>query len=93
MSADTVVYDLTLGQYADFEGSNDTRRERLGRVASATLEAFNTKGVSVPDLLEVLRRSGTERHLLAWSSDEAQMAGWEAIGASGELPRTPCSSR
>jgi hypothetical protein len=83
ISADNVVDYLLLEQYRAFAGDRDARRDALGAVASAVLEAFNTREVSTADLLTAVQRAGRGGHLLAWSSDPVEQAGWEALEVDG----------
>ncbi len=83
ISADTVLQDLLVDQYADFADDRDARRDRLGAVASAVFAALNERPVSAQDLVRVLRDMGAGRHVLIWSSDPVQAAAWRALGADG----------
>lgn len=85
IGADTVVNDLLVAQY-DAYGDRDARRDRLGEVADAVLNAVNERPVSAQELVRTLRRLGEGRHILMWSPDPVQAAAWEALGTDGALP-------
>ena len=83
----TILIDQYL-QYtegSDVEALTASRRNRLGRVASAVFDAVNTRSVSVSQLIGVLEGAGAGRHVMFWSDVPVQQAGWEALGASGTL--------
>lgn len=87
VTADDVVQQLLLEQYADADADGDRaqRRESLGRVATAVLDALNTSEVPPLDLLRAIDRAVAGRHLLLWSAGADQEAAFEAIGADGML--------
>ncbi|MFV0317412.1 MAG: DUF4012 domain-containing protein [Microthrixaceae bacterium] len=84
--AETVEYDLMMGQYADFGDDRDARRERLGEVVAAVLEALNERSISASDLLTAFEDLGASRHLLMWSRRPSEQAAWESLGTSGVVP-------
>lgn len=86
ISADNVVYKLLIDQYkALTDAGQEERRSYLGDVAAAIFESFNNGHVELADMLEAFRSIGKGRHLMMWSSDPVQQAGWEALGTSGKL--------
>ena len=87
VSADEVPALLLNEQYADFdtEGDQGARREALGAIASAAFEALDEGDWSPAVLLEELAAAVRGRHLLAWSTDPVEQAGWEAAGMDGAL--------
>jgi hypothetical protein len=85
VTADDVVQQLLLDQYADQDDDRAARRESLGRVATAVLDALNTSEVPPLELLRAIDRAVSGRHLLLWSADPAQESAFEAIGADGKL--------
>ncbi len=91
VDADTIHGTILIDQYlgytegSDAEALTATRRNRLGRVASAVFDAVNTRSVSVSELIGVLEGTGAGRHVTFWSNVPVQQAGWEALGASGVL--------
>ena len=56
-------------------------------VAQAVFRALNERGYEPGQLLAALQSAGRGRHLMMWSDDPVQQAGWEALDASGALPR------
>lgn len=86
VSAKTVESDLLVKQYSVYGGDHTARRERLGEVARAALEAINNRDVSASDLLNAIRDLGAGRHLLMWSRHPAQQDAWTAIGTDGSVP-------
>lgn len=83
ITADDVVEQLLIEQYRDAGKDNAGRRDRLSQVASAVFDAMNHRRFSPGQLLRSLQRSGGGRHLLVWSRDPVEQAGWVALGASG----------
>ena len=85
IDADNVVRNLLLRQYLDAD-STAQRRDRLSTVGQAVFDALNERGYDPGQLLRVVQQAGRGRHLLIWSSDPVEQAGWEALDASGALP-------
>ena len=88
VSADTVLNEVFLNQYlslTDEDTAQAARRERLGAIARATVEALDTGSWDTVTLLDALRSAGAGRHVLAWSGDETQARGWDGMGIDGEL--------
>jgi hypothetical protein len=83
--ADSVEEVLLQRQYDEFD-DQDLRRQQLGDVVGAVFDAFNQRGVPATDLVEMIDRSGTQRHLLLWSEVPVQQEAWEALGVAGVLP-------
>jgi HAMP domain-containing protein len=90
-AADQVVPFLLHDQYveagAELGGRQLERRELLGELAAAAVDAIQSGGVAVPDLADELAGAVRGRHLLAWSADPSKQAGWAAAGVGGDLPR------
>ncbi|MCZ7627693.1 MAG: DUF4012 domain-containing protein [Microthrixaceae bacterium] len=86
ISAETVERDLLVDQYRRYGADNPTRRDRLGQVARAALEAINTRAVSASELLDAIRDLGAGRHLLMWSPHPTQQDAWTALGTDGAVP-------
>ena len=84
IDADNALHQLLLQQYIT-AGSSENRRDWLSVVGQAVFSAMNERGYQPTDLLRVLQSSGRGRHLLIWSSDPVEQAGWEALGTSGTL--------
>ncbi|MGZ8762182.1 MAG: DUF4012 domain-containing protein [Acidimicrobiia bacterium] len=88
VSADTVLDDVFLSQYLSLTGDDTTqaaRRERLGAIARAAIEALDGGSWDTATLLDALRGAGSGRHVLAWSGDATQERGWKGMGIDGEL--------
>ncbi len=86
ISADNVAYELMVQQYVALTNAGqDERRSRLGAVAEAIFESFNSGQVPLAEMLDAFASVGKGRHLLMWSSDPEQQAGWVALGMSGTL--------
>jgi hypothetical protein len=83
VTADDVVGQLLLEQYLTTD--RDVRRDALGRVATAVLDALNTSAVEPMDLLRAIDKAVSGRNLLLWSSDPMQEDAFAAIGADGRL--------
>lgn len=85
ITADDVIQQLLVQQYLDAGQDTTLRRDRLSEVASAVFDAMNHRAFSPGQLLRALQGSGRRRHLLAWSRDPVEQAGWVALGTSGVL--------
>lgn len=82
---------LLKGQYAQFapdaEGT-DARRDQLSIIAGAVLERVQTGDFDPVQLVKAMRPLIAGRHLMLYSSNPAEQAGWEAIGVDGGLSGT-----
>ncbi|MGB3412660.1 MAG: DUF4012 domain-containing protein [Microthrixaceae bacterium] len=86
ISADNVLQVLLVEQYKALTSSGqDERRAHLGDVAAAIFESFNSGNVPLADMIEAFTAVGRGRHLMMWSSDPVQQAGWVSLGLSGTL--------
>jgi Protein of unknown function (DUF4012) len=88
VDADTVLNEVYLDQYRALTGDDVTqaaRRERLGAIARATVDALDAGTWDTVTLIDALRAAGAGRHVLAWSGDETQERGWQGMGIGGEL--------
>jgi len=85
ITAKNVVPQLLLKQYLGSDGKVE-RRDRLSDTAQAVFEALNERSYEPGRLLRALRSAGRGRHILMWSTDPVQQAGWEALDMSGALP-------
>ncbi len=92
MDADRVVQDLLHGQYAYFEGpapfdaAQAQRRDRLGLIARAAMDAFGRATSVDREGIEELVATAGARHLMAWSSEPAPQRAFEAAAIAGRLP-------
>lgn len=89
-SADNVVGEIFLEQYRDLEydprdSEQLARRDRLSRIARAAIEALEDGGWDALDLIEALRPAVGGRHVLAYSTDPLQQAGWAGAGIDGRV--------
>ncbi len=84
IDADNVLTQLLLQQYLG-SGSTDERRDRLSVVGQTVFQALNERGYEPGQLLQAMQSAGRGRHLLIWSSDPVEQAGWEALDTSGAL--------
>lgn len=86
LSADNILNVLLVEQYKSLTAAGqDERRAHLGDVAAAIFESFNSGNVPLADMLEAFTAVGRGRHLMMWSSDPVQQAGWVSLGLSGTL--------
>ncbi|MGE3620111.1 MAG: DUF4012 domain-containing protein [Acidimicrobiia bacterium] len=91
VSPDGIVADLLHDQYlALADGvSNEAqaeRRDRLGAVARAALEALGRSDRIDRSVIDSFGWVVRTRHLMAWSADEEVQAGFEAGGVAGAVP-------
>jgi len=88
LDAENVLSYIFLEQYriAPLQDADQTaRRDQLGAVAQAAIDAFETRAWEPPTLADELAPAGGGRHVLAWSTNPVEQAGWEAAGVAGEL--------
>jgi len=88
VSARSVLNEIFLNQYLSLTGEDTAqaaRRERLGAIARAAVEALDAGSWDTVTLLDALRSAGARRHVLAWSGNATQERGWEGMGIDGEL--------
>jgi len=82
---DSVRFQLLNGQYKRFDGRNQQRKEALGQVARAVFDKLEGGGWKVDELATALVDATQGRHLLLWSSVEAEQTAWATAGADGHL--------
>lgn len=89
IDADGVLDEVLHDQYLDVDlhedGSNTERRESLARLTEAAVDAIDAGDYPVSTLMRTLGNAIAGRHLLAWSTDTVEDAGWEAAGMHGSL--------
>ena len=87
MTADRVLGDVMIRQYLGLVGYPDqaTRRDRLSEIAHGALDNLNKSGWHAADLVDQLRGAARGRHLLAWSANPTEQAGWSAAGIDGAV--------
>jgi hypothetical protein len=89
VGADDIVQYLLHDQYIEFAGKDDrqsgARKEQLGRVAQATLQALQDRSWSITSLTKELADAARGRHVLAWSKVPAENEAWAAAGIAGAL--------
>lgn len=98
-SSNTLEY-LLQDQYAQFdfedidgievdvdekEELREERRDRLSVLAAAVADEFGTAAWDPIDLIRALQPVAAGRHLMAYSRDDAEQAGWRAMGIDGAL--------
>ncbi|MCZ7530347.1 MAG: DUF4012 domain-containing protein [Acidimicrobiia bacterium] len=85
---DNVLAFLFHDQYADVsydDPEQSARRERLGDIAGAVVDALDEGDYDTATLAETLIDAAEGRHILAWSEQPDEQAGWEAARIDGEL--------
>ncbi len=87
VTADDVLGDVMLRQYLGIVGYPDqsARRDRLSDIARGALAKLETGGWHAADLVDQLRGATRGRHLLAWSANGVEEAGWTASSIDGAL--------
>lgn len=85
-----VVDRLLRDQYQglDFDDTQVTRREELGGMAAAVVEALENGSYTPGRLAAGMARTSRGRHLLAWSSNPDDQQTWEKTGIAGSLRPT-----
>jgi hypothetical protein len=82
---DNVRFQLLNGQYKRFVGRTEERQEALGDVARAVFDRLESGGWKVDELATALVEATQGRHLLLWSSVEAEQKAWSTADADGHL--------
>ncbi len=84
---DNVVDELLHAQYLRFPTDEDKpeRREELGNIAGAIFTTFDSGSWSLSGLSSGLATAAGGRHLLMWSADPSEQAGWHELGVDGSL--------
>jgi hypothetical protein len=88
VSADQVVPELLHDQYVSFGDSpreTVARRDQLGRIAEAAFTALDAGNWDPAVLAKELASAVQGRHLMAWSPNEVEQAGWVAAHMDGGL--------
>jgi hypothetical protein len=64
----------------------DTQRvDELGSLASAVMQALETKPLDLHAMVDALSAATAGRHLMLWSADPSTEAIWRSTGVSGQL--------
>lgn len=82
-SAGNVVAFLTEGQYDQPDQS--LRRDLLGDLSHAALQALDSGPVSIARLSSGLADAASGRHLMLWSPDRSVEASYDSLGVSGRI--------
>jgi hypothetical protein len=87
VGAGNVVDRILHQQYVDHAADprQNSRREDLGSIAGAVMRALDTRTWKADRLGKELAGAARGRHLLAWSAQPAEQAGWTAAGIDGSL--------
>ncbi|MGI8791717.1 MAG: DUF4012 domain-containing protein [Acidimicrobiales bacterium] len=90
LSDSSVLGYILHDQYADYGDDLDPtsqapRREQLGRLASAAVDAIESGDFKITELAKQLAGAVAGRHLMAWSARPDEQTGWEAAGVAGVL--------
>jgi len=92
VTADNVDDFLLHDQYAGINNADDpqrARREQLGNIAKAALEALQQRDWDLGGLASGLADAAHGRHLLAWSARPEEQRAWAAAKVDGTLgPRS-----
>lgn len=80
-----LLHDQYVGVEATDAGQA-ARRDRLGDVAGAVLERFDSSEADAGALAAGLRDAASGRHLMVWSTDPALQAAWQGVRIDGSLP-------
>lgn len=67
--------------------SQDKRREELGGIAGAVVDALEAGRIDLPALANELSAAAAGRHVLAWSRHPDEQRGWESADISGRLAK------
>ena len=84
---DNVVELLLHEQYVEHaaDPNQDPRREELGEIARAVVDAVQDRDWSVADMARELGEAARGRHILAWSRTSDEQEAWESAGVDGAV--------
>jgi hypothetical protein len=88
IDAEGAIQEILHDQYAGLSGAgaeNIARRDRLARLASSTIAAFDRGGWDTRVVAREVAGAAAGRHLLAWSADPKEQAMWRSAGVSGAV--------
>jgi hypothetical protein len=87
ISAENVVPELLVEQYLRFPDleQRPERREQIGVIAQATVDALDERGWSAAALASTLSQAVRGRHLMAWSRAATEEHAWRTAGVDGSL--------
>jgi hypothetical protein len=86
ITAKTVVDELLNIQYYRYDDTQTSqRREELGQIAAAAFGDLASGGWSAAKLGDGLLTAAQGRHILVWSQNAGDEAGWRALGIDGTL--------
>jgi len=87
VTSDNVVELLLHQQYVEHAEDPDqaTRREELGQIARAVVDAIQDRQWSVADMARELGAAVRGRHILAWSNRADEQDAWRSAGADGAV--------
>jgi hypothetical protein len=84
-TADSIRGELLREQYRRFDGDRDARRDQVGEVAKVVFDRVESGSWELADLATALVDAVQARHLMVWSTDEAEARTFRAIDADGHL--------
>jgi hypothetical protein len=79
---ENVVVEMNRRQY---ERTDEPRLDDQAKLAAAALDRLLSGRFNAIEVARSLAGVARGRHLLAWSRDKGEMAGWRALGLTGEL--------
>lgn len=82
---DNVLRYIFYDQYHEGDPASYERRERLSAIASATLDALDSRDLETATLVDGLSAAASGRHVLAYAVDPVVQEGWEVAGIEGAL--------
>jgi hypothetical protein len=87
ISAENVVAYLVHDQYVEHakDPQPSIRKEQLGRVAQAALQALQDRPWSITTLTKEIASAARGRHVLAWSKLPAENEAWVTAGIAGAM--------
>ena len=87
VTSDNVDELLLHQQYVEHAEDPDqaTRREELGQIARAVVDAIQDRQWSVADMARELGAAARGRHILAWSNRVREQDAWRSAGVDGAV--------
>jgi hypothetical protein len=79
-----LLHDQYVGEQYNSH-ADAARIDELGSLASAVMQALETKPLDLHAMVDALSAATAGRHLMLWSSDPSTEAIWRSTGVSGQL--------
>jgi hypothetical protein len=80
-----LLHDQYVGEGYSTNTVEAARIDQLGSLASAVMQALETRPLDLHAMVDALSAATAGRHLMLWSADPSTEAIWRSTGVSGQL--------